>query len=106
LGSPGEIRPEDRFSNFTPFGPSVCPQNFILLPVVLFVYSLTPFLNYQQRSSLWRGCYLHEGLVMETGAKVVDVVSWKDILSTREKKRKFIKMGLDKHTLPGVNFVT
>lgn len=43
---------------------------------------------------------------METGAKVVDVVSWKDILSTREKKRKFIKMGLDKHTLPGVNFVT
>jgi hypothetical protein len=43
---------------------------------------------------------------MGTGAKVVDVVTWKGILSTREKDRKIIKKELCKHTLPGVNFVT
>jgi hypothetical protein len=43
---------------------------------------------------------------MGTGAKVMDVVSWKDILSTREEREKTYKKELDKNTLPGVNFVT
>jgi len=43
---------------------------------------------------------------MGTGAKVVDVVSGKDILSTREKRGHLYRKELDKHTLPGVNFVT